>query len=351
MMADFSHDLALLQHAYYVGELEVGRRAAERLLSQELTPDVADSVRKNRTFYTPTLAELGTVEHRLIDIKPAYPGWSLFNPTLLRHGEKLIGLVRSSNYKFDGFNYYPPPEDNGLIRTSSIYVEYDDDFRAVSTITLKDPNYPRTGFLVDGIEDCRLYSSGEQLYASGTVRNFAPMDGTCRIGVARIDLERRAFVDLEVPAVETRQHEKNWMPVLGCDCWLYTCGAHGETQLARRDGASWRIKSLGAAPRGCATFRGGTQLVPFFGGYLCAVHEVVTVHQRRVYEHRFVWFDGQLRVQKFSQPFYCYKKRAIEFAAGIALIGDRVTLSFGVEDHEARLLILDARFVAALLSL
>lgn len=347
-MVDPAHDLALLQHAYYVGELEVGRRAAERLASQELPEDVAARARHNRTFYTPTLVELGPVEFRLIDIKSAYPGWSLFNPTLLAHDGKLLGLVRSSNYQMEGMTYIMPPEDKGVIRTASILVEYGPDFRITAARVLGDPDYARTDFAVDGLEDCRLYSRGAELYVSATLRNFAPYNGNCRIGTARLDREDGCFCALEVPPAPAAQHEKNWMPVIGQDCWLYACNQGGKTLLARRQGPDWALTSTGPAPRAAQHFRGGTQLVPFAGGYLCAIHEVTVADNNRTYEHRFVWFDDQLRIKKLSMPFYFRNKRRIEFAAGLAVVGDQVVLSYGYQDKEAWLAILGAATVRAM---
>lgn len=350
-MADTEHDLALLRHAYYVGELETGRRAAERLLAQALPPDIEQQVRANRTFYTPTLAELGPVEFRFIDIKPAHPGWSLFNPTLLLHNGKLLGLVRSSNYKMQGMNYIMPPEDNGYIRTANILVEYAPDLRIVDARPLADPEYARTNFEVDGLEDCRLYSRGDRLYVSATVRNVAPHDGRCRIGTAWIDATSGRLCELTVPPAPATQHEKNWMPVIGQNSWLYACNQGGKTWLVSRAGADWTLLSTGPAPIAAQRFRGGTQLVPFFGGYVCVIHEVVISDNNRTYEHRFVWFDDQLRLRKFSAPFCFRNKRAIEFAAGLAVVNDQVVTSFGHQDKEAWLAALSAAHVQQLLQL
>lgn len=334
-MRNLEHDLAILRHAFYVGELDAGRRAAERLLSQSLNDTVENQVRINRTFYTPTLAELGPVEFRLIDIKPAYPGWSLFNPTLLVHGGKLLGLVRSSNYEMQGVNYIIPPEDNGVIRTASVLIEYANDCRISDAHVLTDPDYPRTDFAVDGLEDCRLYSRRDRLCVSATVRNFAPFNDNCRIGTAWIDTAAHRYCDLEVPPAPAAQHEKNWMPVIGQQCWLYACNQGGKTWLVSRSGAGWTRLSTGPAPFVAHAFRGGTQLVPFAGGYLCAIHEVTFADTHRTYEHRFIWFDDQLRIKKLSAPFYFRKKRSIEFAAGLAVVGDQIVLSFGCQDKEA----------------
>lgn len=339
-MAAVEHDIALLHHCYYVGEFDAGRRAAERLLAQTLTPEVEQRVRANRTFYTQTLAELGPVEFRPIDIKPARPDWSLFNPTLLWFDNKLFGLVRSSNYKMEGMRYIIPPEDGKLIRTQNILVTYDANFRITSAVPLADPNYEKTSFPVDGLEDCRLYFSGADLCVSATLRNCAPHDGRCRIGTAKIDLASNTLRDLEVLETPAQQHEKNWMPVIGQNYWLYSCNSANKTLLARRENAAWKLLDVGTTPALTRSFRGGTQLVPFSGGYLCAIHEVTIADNNRTYEHRFVWFDAQLRLRKVGAPFYFRNKRRIEFAAGLAVVDDRVVLSFGCQDAEAWLAII-----------
>jgi hypothetical protein len=47
--------------------------------------------------------------------------------------------------------------------------------------------YGRTDYPVDGLEDVRLNLVDDDLVASATVRNLAPLDGTCRIATATVD--------------------------------------------------------------------------------------------------------------------------------------------------------------------
>ena len=63
-----------------------------------------------------------------------------------------------------------------------------------------------------------------------------------------------------------------------------------------------------------------------------------------------MWFDNDLALRRWSQPFAFREPRAIEFAAGLAAIGDRVVVSFGVRDAEAWLVELQAADVWSLLS-
>ena len=67
------------------------------------------------------------------------------------------------------------------------------------------------------------------------------------------------------------------------------------------------------------TFRGGTQPIAFEGGWLALIHEVVAPddYARRVYYHRFVWFDAAWMLRGVSRPF-SFQQTRIEFAAGLA---------------------------------
>lgn len=347
MANEYDHDVALLEHARHVGELDCGRRAGARLLAQALPEDVENWVRAQQTHYTPTLAELGPIEFQRIDIKPFKPGWVIFNPTLLMHAGQLVGLVRSSNYTFDGQHYVAAAEDNGVIRTKNLFVTYDRDLRPVGAMPLADPEYVRTNFSVQGLEDARLYSTGDCLAVSATVRDCSPHDGRCRIGTAQIDLLSRRFYNLRVAESPSGRHEKNWMPIVGRNCWLYLCNVDGSTETITAHENGWKRAITGPAPRIASHFRGGSQLTPFQGGYLALVHEVAFDNNRRIYSHRFVWFDAQLRLQKYSDLFFFRVKRAVEFAAGLAVRDDAVVASFGVNDKQAWLAVLPVSTVAA----
>ena len=350
------HDLALCIHSYYVGELETGRRACERLLSRaDLPEDQGRIVRSNRLWYAQTLDELAHTRFLRIDVGPAHDGWSTFNPTLLRHRGELIGIVRSSNYRIVDGRYEMPPDDNGVIRTDNILVRFheSDPQRIASAKTITGPFYERTPFPVDGLEDCRLASSPAGVRVSATVRNVSPFDGRCRMATADLDLDTATLSNLRVITSEvTQDHEKNWMPVIGRPQWLYACWSDGRVVTVDEDElvpGGYRMLGRSPATPLAKEFRGGSQLVPFDEGYLCVVHEVAYLDDKRAYEHRFVWFDGNLKLSKVSTPFAFREPRAIEFAAGLVVIGDDVTVSFGVRDAEAWLVTVKAHDIHEML--
>jgi len=333
------HLQALAIHCYYAGELDAGRRACERILSIPGLPvDAARQARVNRLWYTPTLGDLVDATYRQIDIEPAQDGWSLFNPTVINHGGDLVGIVRSSNYRIEAGQYVMPPADGNRIRTENLLVRYDHDLRPVAIRPLL-VEYPQTAYPVDGLEDCRLLRAGSDLGVSATVRNVAPFDGRCRIATGTIDMATATVTGLRVlDGITTQTHEKNWMPILGRGAWLYACSHAGHVVTVDADldlAGGWQVCQRSPAPPIASEFRGGSQLVPFREGWLAVIHEVAYLDGRRCYEHRLVWFDANLRLAAVSQPFAFREPRTIEFAAGLARLGGRVVISFGVQDAEA----------------
>lgn len=348
------HLQAIAVHGYYAGEIEAGRRACERILATPSVPfEVAMQTRANRTWYTQSLDELVDCRFQRIDIEPAREGWSLFNPALIVHDGQLLGIVRSSNYRIEAGRYVMPEEDGQTIRTENLLVQYTPDLLPASRSVLA-VEYPETGYPVYGLEDCRLRSANGLLGLSCTVRNVAPFDGRCRMAIGAIDRAASRVAGLRVlDGLETQLHEKNWMPIEDRGGWLYAANKDGYTVTVDPDPdmpGGYQICRRRAAPQIASEFRGGSQLVPFRGGWLCLIHETAHLPHGRAYEHRFVWFDHGLGLAKMSPLFAFRERQAIEFAAGLAVMGDRLVASLGVRDAEAWLVEIAAEDVWRLLS-
>ena len=347
------HLAAVSVHAYYAGELDAGRRACERLLAMpELPRELGEQTRANRTFYTQRLDELVGCRFMRLDVEPAQDGWSAFNPTIADCGG-LVAVVRSSNYRIVEGRYVMPPEDGDTIRTQNLLVRLRPDLTVADCRPIAGPEYHKTDFPVHGLEDCRLRVSPKGIGVSATVRDAAPLNGDCRIGVAGLDIDRAEFSDLRMlDCLSLQDHEKNWMPLQGTDAWLYAANHAGHTVTVDADDSlpgAYLMHRRPPAPHISSQFRGGSQLVPFRGGWLGLIHEVAHIGHQRVYEHRWVWLDNSLTLRRLSVQFAFRELRTIEFAAGLAITGSSVVASFGVRDAEAWLVDLDAGAVEGML--
>ena len=335
-MLEHLHQLAV--HAYYAGELDAGRRACERLLGMELTPEKERIVRRNRSWYTQTIDELVACRFQRFDVEPAQDGWSTFNPTIISHDDGYLAIVRSSNYSIVDSRYVIPPADGDRIRTINVLVTLDADLAVVSQSVMPDPIYPKSEYPVYGFEDCRLNAIGGDLVVSATVRNWAGRDGTCRIATATLLPYMANLIDpAMIDEPHKGRHEKNWMPVVGTGTFLYSCWESGRVATVKRDGWQWVIEHHAESPAIARGWRGGSQLVDLGDGrWLALVHEVADDTSGRIYEHRFVLFDEDgWKIAGWSPAFAFRESRAIEFAAGLARRGDQLVATLGVRDAEA----------------
>lgn len=83
--------------------------------------------------------------------------------------------------------------------------------------------------------------------------------------------------------------------------------------------------------------RGGTQLIRVDDdGWLGIGHEMKFVNGKKYYWHVFYLVDSQGVMKAVSEPMKL-ASNGIEFAAGMAADGDRIVVSFGVDDMASRL--------------
>jgi hypothetical protein len=83
--------------------------------------------------------------------------------------------------------------------------------------------------------------------------------------------------------------------------------------------------------------RGGSQLIRVRdGAWLGVAHEMTFVEGRKFYWHVFYVVDDRGAVIATSEPCKL-APTGIEFAAGMAVDGDRVVISFGVDDMESKI--------------
>src|SRR5713101_2291647 len=168
-------------------------------------------------------------------------------------------------------------------------------------------------------------------------------EGWCEQVLARIDQNAPGdsrLTDWRVLRPEgPRLHEKNWMPLVDDDRlqFIYLCDP---TRILDEQA---RTIADNVPPIAAEEFRGGSQAIPFHGGWLALIHEVLWSAGRRFYLHRFVCLDKSRVVLGVSRTFFFHKK-AIEFAAGLAWHpdGKRLMISFSIGDQETWIATIDA---------
>ena len=83
--------------------------------------------------------------------------------------------------------------------------------------------------------------------------------------------------------------------------------------------------------------RGGTQLVRVGNeAWLGIGHAMRLIKERKYYYHAWYLVDARGKMSAAS-PLMKFAPNGIEFAAGLAIHGDRVVVSFGVDDYECKI--------------
>jgi SAM-dependent methyltransferase len=329
---------------------DFGKNACETLaLDRTQSWQTRNLARQNSTYYATGSVDLfpGT---RITETGFVPPDdYKAMNPSIYNCNGELWMIQRTVNYVIRPDGSYDMRGDSA-IRTRNWLLKLHSDLSVQSAeeifppLDLADPLYN----LVIGWEDCRLFWWQNDFYCTSTVRELN-QEGFCEIVLSHIKREDDGllhFADYRVihPVFCGKEHQKNWMPMVVNDdlYWMYSSDS-ARIINPKGEMVSEKITHIAAD-----SFRGGSQLIPFDGGWLAIIHESHTMpDNRRRYMHRFIWYDALGRVGRFTKSFYI-DKLGIEFAAGIAKHPEsgNIIVSFGLADKESWLAVFDQQSIS-----
>ncbi len=327
MSAWFHEDFARTYEDYPNRDHTEALAAGERLLARPDFPH-EELLRKNLTWFLPQLP--GSNHDITI---PAPEGWSCLNPSIASDPDgNLRVIIRTVNYVLSPEGRYGGAyDDDGIIRTAN----YIADVHGVKIDNLDpiddrehrpdEPLYP-----VEGFEDCRLfYFEGWKFSATVRERNTR---GICQQVVCTLNQNNEVW-NIAVLSRPHAAHQKNWMPMNAGEFpgFITTCYPLKTCSL------NARIDISVPSPWIAHDFRGGAVAGTVAGhGVLAIIHESVDFPGQaphRVYWHRFMLLTAGV-MAKVSPPF-CFQGRGVEFAAGMAMDGRDLLISYGLADKAA----------------
>jgi len=290
------------------------------------------------------------------------PGWHPMNPSICPLKGQLWCVVRTVNYTMKG-KEYKIDDPHGVVRTQNfigVLLPSDElvGFRELGGpgqerplrgqprgLHARSEELSRPRLMVDrdrglripgprivGYEDVRLAVLNGRLAGTATVCDRDPV----RRQIAELEFGWDGSVTRAVVQPSQQEHEKNWLPLPDCVGADLTCIYKLGDHVAE------------ASDLSLDHLRGGA-VGAFEGGLLAVAHEVVDSDEGRLYFHRFVRLgaDAQRTVTAVS-PAWVFAHQGIEFCAGLAVQGQDVVLTYGVEDREAWVLRVPAEQVLEL---
>ena len=204
------------------------------------------------------------------------------------------------------------------------------------------------------IEDLRVFSRPDGLWAVAAMHDGRQPPACIRQAIVALSGDGSAIT--KVHEIVSPRHEKNWMPCVledGHAQFVYSTQPLITLDMENVFGVVGVLPKVEAIPRVTSYIRGGSQLIPWRGGFLAIVHRV---YKRSgiapgynpllspwtpspegptvVYQHHFAFFDPRLEKVTIGSPWY-FRHEGIEFCAGLVRHEGRWIASFGQEDKEA----------------
>ena len=366
---DFVYDHGLRYEYSILGYYDEAERGGAFEVTDALALDPTcpaenrESARRNLFWHLKPLSTYcPSYSSQALEFTPP-PGYTAMNPSVEECNGVILCNVRCVNYKINEHGQYmigPQSCHDAPIDTRNFIVTLGYDLSPKNDpIEIVWHRPPAQFPMVTGLEDIRLYRCQGRLCFVACIREQAStglpqqVRGKISFSLDKNDMQLRAMVhDWAIMSEETAC-EKNWMPIGDAHNFVYRL----DTIIHKGNGGPLddgmrpptRVATTRPSKLDVGQISGGSQAIPFKGGYMAVVHEasVNPGTNQRTYWHRFAWFNLDMELRRLSVPFV-FEGTQIEFCCGLAYHPNHkdLILSFGVRDAEARLALVATEEVA-----
>ena len=301
----FEYDASIVEY-YLFSEKSRGLRTTFRYLSKQ--DEYKDNVISNMRFYV----EKVKGERKELKITVGDP---LFHPTAISLIDFPYANVRFVNYTINGDSY--DAKDGGKVITKNAHLNLETGECVEMTLDKVPPFESK----VSGIEDVRVWGSGEKLRFTG-VSYYEYIQPMVSVVHGEYNLQTHQLSNIVGVNSPFNQTEKNWVNVSGTEDFVY--GWHPLRVGKIRGNQIIFFKSI-ETPKYFSLFRGSTPSVEVDGCLLFLVH-MVEYSTPRKYYHLFVQLEKEtFRPLKVSLPFY-FQKNEIEYCISMRVVGSHTVI-------------------------
>jgi len=259
---------------------------------------------------------------------------TIFNPSVTWLGNKRIFIARRSSLKTinGGLRY----EYKSAPNTENFIFVYDKDNNLISTSLLNDlATRKLTGISDCGLEDIRLFVRDGALF--GICSGLSFPGGIYKPKQLIIEIRQSTIVNaIWMNSPTNSSHEKNWTPLVNNNS-LYLFYGLDPLSCLEINGNKLLLKKGLLTNSNKIKLRGGTPFITIKDKHICIGHYEPIILDQRYYRHSFVMLDNELNLLEISRPFFI-QQRGLEFATGLCISDEMITLSYGVSDMAAHYL-------------
>ena len=287
-------------------------------------------------------------------------GTGLFNPSVfvdddgsilvnIRHCQYTLYHSERGKYEHQwGPLLYLNPENDISLTTTNYFCKLKENLDIEKIYEINTSNLdvkPLWTFV--GLEDSRIVKWNDKYYISG-VRRDTTHNGEGRMELSELNypsmpLKEISRFRIPAPGKDDTYCEKNWMPIQDQPFHYMKWSNPVEIVKYDPDEKTTTTVHLGEHdPNLSYSLRGGSQVIPYKGGYL-ALHHITHLfrseagRKNAIYRHQITHWDKDWNVIKRSKVFD-FMDASIEFACGIAKHNNNYLITFGFQDNAAFIL-------------
>ena len=346
---------------FYIGQKDNALKISEKLLATRGYNIPYKLISKNRKF------SLSILPCNDLKIQIEKPGdYNLCNPSILIYEDYYYINFRCVNYSTkDG--KMKNPTNGKIFITRNFLAKFDKDFNLIfnkeiideSTIHISKTN-------PQGLEDIQLFIYQDKIAfvcsCNTTCEKGCDMcfgfleiknDFVCACNEKNCEiLEINDCVtvkNLKILSYKNKQYyEKNWLPFLWNNELNYIYSQEPFTILDENR----YVKIQHNNSINCSEYRNSSGPLEYGDGYLFIIHEMILLEgkYKRMYCHKFLYYDKNFILQKYSLPFKFFNV-CIDYCRSMIYSMDKNFLIFGVglEDCESKILTYNVNEIEKLL--
>lgn len=368
---------------YINGKERDGYIACDRILhSPTATENIINNTHSNIWFYLKPLPVTYTIE-----LKPeTFPlfgnernnkgeQYNSMNPCILNYSQEDSQnnsdyniICRTVNYKQEK-GIYTYRDGSGIICTKNTLLTFQGD--SFSETKTNKPIIDKIGgeilSLVFGIEDMRAFKLGKELWAVGG--NRITHDIPQIVLMKLEEHEKEVHITRKILLIGPKgigHCEKNWMPFTKKETnKVYFIYQHEPMTILSIEIPLEPAKNEKVETYTCKiemdyeipnvnleSYRGSSPPIQLDNdNWISIVHQVF-IKGERIYTHRFVVYNNEMKPISTTLPFY-FQQKGIEYLAGLSLDKSRQNflMTYGKDDASAHLSIIPVSYVKSLLYL
>ena len=288
-------------------------------------------------------------------------GWWTFNPSVhLAPDHVWRCAIRCANYSLPrGLHELSTEAARGKYHSRVLIAELDPEtwqIRAATEVAEVQHLARARVCASTGLEDLRLFCTARQglLGVASCLQHNLAHPTRPEIAIVELDADYRAVAVRPIRGPWNGRPQKNWAPFDGAaDVRLLYSIDRGVVMSLRGPAAgspppvpsrqhAWDESTAWPPqdPPPPDRLRGGTQLVRIADNrWLGLAHEMTMTRARGLAARKYYWHtvyvtDDAGRLVGRSTPLKLTDEHGIEFAAGLAIDGGRVAISYGTDDHD-----------------